>query len=131
MTLRRVEGMPAREFAQKAADLQRLGDEGRLFKAANPVARDPAIAAKFRQDMIDRIWSQYGQRNPEFARQLIDRVTRRMSPDHIWELQLGGLDAASNLRFLDRFTNWHIGTQQIRPQIRDLPVGTPIRIQIE
>lgn len=81
--------------------------------------------------MILRIWSQYKDRNPEFAKQLIDRVTRRMSPDHIHELQLGGADAISNLRFLDRFTNWHIGTQQIWPQIRNLPVGTPIRILIE
>lgn len=80
--------------------------------------------------MIRRIWEQYGGRNREFANQLIDRVTRRMSPDHIHELQLGGLDIKSNLQFLDRFTNWHIGTQQIRPQIRDLSVGTPIWVEI-
>ena len=54
-----------------------------------------------------------------------------MQPDHVWELQLGGPDTASNIRFLDSFTNWDIGTQQIRPQIRDLEVGTKIKIKIE
>jgi hypothetical protein len=54
-----------------------------------------------------------------------------MQPDHIWELQLGGPDVASNLRFLDAFTNTNIGMQQIWPQIRNLPVGTKIRIAIE
>ena len=122
--------MPSREFARKAAALQELGEQGALVRAANPVARDPAITRAYRQDMIRRIWAQYGTQNREFANRLIDRVTRRMSPDHVHELQLGGLDATSNLRFLDRFTNWHVGTQ-IWPQIRDLPVGTPIRIRIE
>lgn len=54
-----------------------------------------------------------------------------MQPDHVWELQLGGPDVASNLRFLDSYTNWHIGTQQIRPQIKNLPTGTKITIKIE
>jgi hypothetical protein len=81
--------------------------------------------------MIDRIWGQYGERNPQFARKLIDRVTRRMHPDHVWELQLGGSDVASNLRFLDAFTNVNIGMRQIWPQIRNLPVGTRIKITIE
>lgn len=51
-------------------------------------------------------------------------------PDHVWELRLGGPDTRSNLKMLDTFTNWHIGTQQIWPQIRNLPVGTPIKIRI-
>lgn len=54
-----------------------------------------------------------------------------MQPDHVWELQLGGPDTASNLKFLDSYTNWDIGTQQIRPQIRNFETGTKIRIKIE
>ncbi|MFC3885512.1 hypothetical protein ACFOU2_19360 [Bacillus songklensis] len=67
----------------------------------------------------------------EFAKQLIDRVTKRMQPDHVWELQLGGPDEVSNLKFLDSYTNWHIGTQQIRPQIKNLPTGKKVKIKIE
>jgi YD repeat-containing protein len=131
ISLRMVDGMSSVEFAKKARALQELGDQGMLVRAANSVARDPSVTNAYRQDMIRRIWAQYGTQNRELANKLIDRVTRRMSPDHVHELQLGGADAASNLRFLDRFTNWHVGTQQIRPQLRNLPVGTTIRIKIE
>lgn len=62
---------------------------------------------------------------------LIQIVTERMQPDHIWELQLRGPDSINNLKFLDSYTNWHIGTQQIRPQIRKLSTGTKIKINIE
>lgn len=115
--------MPTREFMRKAHALQELGEQGRLIRRTTP--RDPSITRAFRQDTIDRIWAQYGQRNREFANQLIDRVTRRMSPDHVHELQLLGPDAASNLRWLDRFTNEHIGMRQIWPQKRRLEQGTP------
>lgn len=81
--------------------------------------------------MIKRIWKQYGTNNPQFANKLIERITTKMQPDHIWELQLGGPDTASNLRFLDSYTNWDIGTQQIRQQIKNLDVGTKIKIIIE
>ena len=54
-----------------------------------------------------------------------------MQPDHIWELQLGGPDTAANLRFLDSNTNFDIGTRQIWPQIRNLQVGTRVRVRIE
>ena len=63
---------------------------------------------------------------------LIDRITNNsMQPDHIWELQLSGPDSASNIRFLDTYTNWHIGTQQIWPQIRNWPEGTKVTISVE
>ncbi len=129
ITLRRVEGMPRQEFLRKARALQELGEQGRLIRRTTP--RDTQITKTFRQNTIDRIWAQYGQRNREFANKLIDRVTRRMSPDHVHELQLLGPDNAANLRWLDRFTNEHIGMRQIWPQIRSLPEGTPIRIIIE
>lgn len=110
--------------------LATLGDQGSLSRAASPVARDPSVTRAYRQDMIRRIWNQYGQTNPQFANRLIDRVTQRMQPDHVHELQLNGPDITGNLRVLDSFTNWHIGTQQIWPQIRNLPVGTPIAIDV-
>ena len=131
ISLKFIEGMNARDFARKAKSLQELGEAGELIRVMNPVARDPNVAANYRQDMINRIWQQYGQSNRDFANTLIDRVKRRMSPDHIHELQLGGSDVITNLRFMDRFTNWQIGTQQIRSQLRDLPVGTIIRVKIE
>ncbi|MDQ1070883.1 hypothetical protein [Streptomyces canus] len=52
------------------------------------------------------------------------------SPDHIHELQTGGPDAWRNVRMLDRFTNQDIGWNQMRPQIKDLPDGNPIKIDI-
>ena len=131
ISLKFIEGMNARDFARKVKSLQELGEAGELIRVMNPVARDPSVTANYRQDMINRIWQQYGQSNRDFANTLIDRVKRRMSPDHIHELQLGGSDVITNLRFMDRFTNWQIGTQQIRSQLRDLPVGTIIRVKIE
>ncbi len=123
--------MLVRQFERKANALKDLGDQGLLKKAANPVQRDPGIARKYKQDMIKRIWNQYGKRNPEFANNLINKIKKDMQPDHVWKLQLNGPDDISNLRFLDSFTNWDIGTQQIRPQIRDLETGTRITIRIE
>lgn len=131
ITLKYKDGMPARQFERKANALKDLEDQGLLRKAANPVPRDPGIARKYKQDMIKRIWNQYGKRNPEFANNLINKIKKDMQPDHVWELQLNGPDDISNLRFLDSFTNWDIGTQQIRPQIRDLETGTRITIRIE
>jgi hypothetical protein len=90
--------MPKTQFARKAAALRRLGDDGQLYKAKNPVARDPEITKRYRQDVIDRIYRQYNEQNPELADRLIDRVARRMSPDHVHELQLGGPDTPENLR---------------------------------
>ena len=131
ITLKYKEGMPQREFNRKANALKELGDKGLLQKAESPVSRNPSVTKAYRQDMIKRIWNQYGKTNPELADRLIDRVTTRMQPDHVWELQLGGPDTAANLKFLDSYTNWDIGTQQIRPQIRNLETGTKIKIKIE
>jgi hypothetical protein len=130
ITLAREERMPKREFRRKALALQKLGDEGKLIKTKS--VRDREVTKRYRQDLINRIHAQYGQRNPEFSKRLINRIagSGKMQPDHIHELQLGGPDTAQNLRFLDTFTNWHIGTQQIRQQIRTLPDGTPIKIRI-
>ena len=73
----------------------------------------------------------YGQRNPGFARRAIERVRQKMQPAHVWELQLGGPDVPGNLNMLHNFTNWHVGTQQLRRQLRPLKPGTCIKIDIE
>ncbi|KWX02996.1 hypothetical protein LI90_4045 [Carbonactinospora thermoautotrophica] len=124
------EGWSKHEFRRKANALKRLGDEGKLFKAPNPVARDRRVTDQYRSDVIGRIRRQFKDRNPEFMNRLINRVTEKMSPDHVWELQLGGPDTADNLRFLSRDINEGIGLRQIRPQIRGLPDGTPIKIDV-
>jgi RHS repeat-associated protein len=124
-------GMPKVEFMRKAADLQRLSDAGLLFKAPNPVARDSSVTRNYKADLIRRSFDQYGKSNPDFASALRNRILTRMDPDHVWELQVGGPDSASNLRMLDRFTNQDIGMRQIWPQIRSLPDYTPITITIQ
>ncbi|NKZ05960.1 hypothetical protein [Actinomadura latina] len=130
--LRHAPGMPKAEFRRKANALKKLGDEGKLFKAHNPVRpRDRSRSTAHQQDLIRRIHEQYGRRNPELSRSLIRRITDgSMQLDHRHELQLAGPDLRNNLRYLDTFTNHHVGSRQIRPQIRDLPDGTPIRIRI-
>ncbi|WP_339278457.1 RHS repeat-associated core domain-containing protein [Paenibacillus sp. FSL W8-0426] len=133
ITITYKQGMPKYQFKRKAEALQQLGELGVLVKAANPVKRDRSVTKAYRQDLIQRIWSQYGQTNKDFANKLIDQITdhRKMQPDHVWELQLSGPDVPSNLKFLDSFTNEDIGMRQIWPQIKGLPVGTKIKIKIE
>ncbi len=131
ITLTYKEGMPVNEFLRKATTLEQLGKQGLLVKAQNPVKRDPSITRSYKCEMIKKIWNQYSIVNREFADKLISRVKYKMQPDHVWELQLNGPDIRSNLKLLDSFTNWDIGTMQIRPQIKNLPVGTEIRINIE
>ncbi|POZ55839.1 putative deoxyribonuclease RhsC [Lysinibacillus sphaericus] len=130
ITLIYKDWMPKNEFLRKAQTLQKLGEEGLLYKVAK-VSRDRNVTKAFRQDMIKRIWAQYGNSNRAFADKLIDRVAHKMQTDHVWELQLGGPDSKSNLRFLESKTNWDIGTQQIRPQIRNLEAGTKIKVNIK
>jgi ribosomal 50S subunit-associated protein YjgA (DUF615 family) len=121
--------MPRSQFRRKMDALKKLGEEGKLFKATNPVLRNRRVTDGFREALRQRIKAQYGQRNRDFARQLIYRVNKLMQPDHIWDLQLGGPDVAGNLRFLDAATNRELGTQ-IRTQLMHLPDGTPIRIEV-
>ncbi|WP_427923935.1 polymorphic toxin-type HINT domain-containing protein [Streptomyces sp. cg40] len=120
-------GMPKSQFNLKAAALQDLSDSGVLYKAPNPVARDSSITNNYKANLIARVFDQFGATNPEFAASLRTRILTQMNPDHVWELQLGGPDAASNLHILEAYTNQDIG-RQIWGQIRNLPDYTPIRI---
>ena len=92
--------------------------------------RDPSLTKNYKRDVIKKIYDQYGKVNKLFADKLKQRVLD-MDPDHVWELQLGGPDIASNLKLLDSDTNRNIGLRQIWPQIRQWPVGTRITIKIE
>ncbi|KPI15694.1 RHS repeat-associated core domain containing protein-containing protein [Actinobacteria bacterium OK074] len=130
ITVQWLEGMPKQQFKMKANALQKLSDAGVLFKAPNPVARDASITNNYKRDLIRRVFDQYGKSNRDFAEALRSRIVQRMNPDHVWELQLGGPDAATNLHILDAFTNQRIGNQ-IWTQIRSLPDHTPLRIRIE
>ena len=130
VTVVRKPFMPKTEFRRKMGTLQQLGDDGKLYKATNPVSRDRSVTDSYRQDMIRRIHEQYHQVNPDFSKALIRRTTAVMQPDHVWELQLGGPDHRGNLRFLHGPTNQDIGMRQIRPQLVKLRDGTPITIRI-
>jgi RHS repeat-associated protein len=99
ITLKYKNEFPKREFERKAEALKLLGEQGLLVKAQNPVSRDRSVTTQYRQDMIKRIWAQYGNSNKVFADKLINRVTKLMQPDHVWELQLSGPDVPSNLKF--------------------------------
>ncbi|MHC1748058.1 MAG: hypothetical protein AB9856_06670 [Cellulosilyticaceae bacterium] len=70
--------MSKNEFYRKANDLKKLGEQGLLYKAENPVDRNPSVTKEYRQDMIKRIHEQYGKINPEFSKKLINRVTKKM-----------------------------------------------------
>jgi RHS repeat-associated protein len=120
-------GMPKSQFKLKAEALQRHSDNGDLYKAPNPVKRDKAITGNYKSDLIGRVYNQFKETNPEFGEKLITRIRKDMNPDHVWELQLGGPDVASNLHILEKFTNQDIG-RQIRQQIHSLPDYTPLRI---
>ncbi|MEU9381346.1 DUF6531 domain-containing protein [Streptomyces sp. NPDC048279] len=130
ITVQWLEGMPKQQFRMKADALLKLSDAGVLFKAPNPVARDSSITNNYKRDLIRRVYDQFGKTNREFADTLRSRILQRMNPDHVWELQLGGPDAATNLHILDAFTNQRIGNQ-IWQQIRNLPDHTPLKIRIE
>ena len=69
--------MPLNEFKRKANALKELGDKGLLYKAKNPVMRNRAVTKAYRRDMIKRIWEQYSSNNFEFAKKLINRVTKK------------------------------------------------------
>ncbi|MGW5556953.1 endonuclease [Micromonospora sp. NPDC003944] len=126
------------DFDRKMAALKRLSDQGKLFKQANPVARDGSVTRGFKDRLIQRIHNKYIRdnkgsdtqraRDREAAERMMQRV-RDQNPDHVWELQLGGPDEVSNLKLMHAVTNQDIGNQ-IRVQLMNLPDGTPIRIEV-
>ncbi|KUL30813.1 hypothetical protein [Actinoplanes awajinensis] len=122
-------------FQRKFNALKKLSDDGKLFKQANPLDKDPEITKAYRKRVRDAILAKYwpdgGRATPEgkaMANKLLERL-RNTDADHVWDPQLGGADHASNLRLLDSHTNQDMGNE-IWQQIKDLPDGTPIRIEL-
>ncbi|SIM86517.1 endonuclease [Micromonospora cremea] len=116
------------QFDRKMNALKKLSDEGKLFKQANPVARDKKITADYKKRIRQKIFDKYWPHDKAMANKLAARL-RNQQPDHVWELQLGGADDVSNLKLLHGRTNWDVGGQIWR-QIKKLPDGTPIRIEV-
>ncbi|MBY8875050.1 endonuclease [Micromonospora sp. PLK6-60] len=122
-------------FDRKVNALKKLSDEGKLFKQANPVARDPELTKAYRQRVREAIFKKYwppdGKATEEgkaMANKLLARLGR-LDTDHVWDPQLGGPDTVDNLRLLDSHTNQDLGNE-FWQQIGNLPDGTPIRIEV-
>ena len=115
-------------FSRKVQALIDLIDQGLLFKT-KPAKRLINTRA-MKRSLIDKVLGQYWKRNPKFAQKLIDRINKNHY-DHVWELQLGGADELSNLKLLNGITNWHVGTQQITRQLRNIDYGTPVIIKLK
>ncbi|MFI5843759.1 hypothetical protein ACIA8K_29060 [Catenuloplanes sp. NPDC051500] len=127
--LRMDEGYNRAEFIRKARALQDLGEEGALYKATNPGARDPNLTLDHKYDLLNRIETVYAH-VPEFRNRLLSRVYGSQA-DHVHELQLGGKDVRENLRMLHAETNRGVGEQIRLAIVRDkIADGTPIRIRI-
>ncbi|MET7950837.1 endonuclease [Micromonospora sp. NPDC005324] len=116
------------QFDRKMNALKKLSDEGKLFKQANPVARDRTITDGYKDRIRQKIFDKYWPHDKKMTERLVQRL-RKQQPDHVWELQLGGPDDVSNLKLLEGTTNREVGGQ-IWQQIRNLPDGTPIRIEV-
>lgn len=131
VTLEWKSGMSRHGFERKAKALQRLGEEGQLFKFKGRTQdyRDSEITKKYKGALEALIRGKHKD-DPHFADEAA-RVARRMQPDHVNELQTGGPDTWRNLRMLDEQTNRMVGSEQITPQIRHLSDGAPIRIEIK
>ncbi|MCM3290087.1 hypothetical protein M3661_08090 [Paenibacillus sp. MER 180] len=120
--------MNLRDFNRKVHYLQKLSDENLLRKM--PSVRDSEITKQYKKEVIQKIIKLYYGKDKEGARRLIDKVSKQMDPDHRWELQLDGLDHKRNLKLMDWFTNRRMGTN-IANQLKDVPYGSRIKIQIE
>ncbi|MEW2543660.1 endonuclease [Micromonospora chalcea] len=116
------------QFRRKMAALKKLSDDGKLYKATNPVARDKNLTDGYKDRIRQKIWDKYWPHDKDLANRLSQRLSD-YHPDHVWELQLGGPDTVDNLKLLHGRTNTDIGSQ-IWGQIQNLPDGTPIRIEV-
>lgn len=142
------------DFDRKMKDLKRLSDEGKLFKKKpdsryvldkngnpriNPKNGRPLTKTRVVRDRYTRRL----ERNPESKaanRSIINKLYRgrtrkeldtgeAVDPDHVHELQLGGLDEYDNLRLMDSRTNRALGSA-INGALRGVPEGTPVIIRV-
>lgn len=150
LVLQRRPDFVKKDFDRKAADLVRLGQEGKLVKT-KPVRRqiahrDPnnprtkSTTTVYRERVISRLQKGEGyQKNKELVRALyrgkdpkrhpVTRPGVTYDPDHIHELQLGGSDTYANLRLMDAWTNRELG-REIKLALKDVPYGTRIIVKV-
>ena len=115
---------PRRDFERKLHALQDLASRGKLVRATTPVSRDPSVTADYKNRLIRAAYDTYGKKDPATFQRMRTRILS-MQPEHVHDLQLGGLDDASNLSLLNADVNQGLG-RQVWQQIRDLPPGTKI-----
>jgi hypothetical protein len=128
VVIRRDRRMPKTQFNRKVAALRRLGERDLLFKRPEP-PRDPDITRVYKSAVIKRYYDMFYKKNPIKVKARIEMI-RKMHPDHVWELQLGGPDLRSNLKMLDAHTNMSIGAQ-IKARLRNVAPGTRIKISVK
>jgi hypothetical protein len=146
LVLRRRPDFHRADFDRKARDLVRLGNEGRLSKAASnrTLLRDrktgqPRTVTNVHRDRVIRRLTRNGE-TYRANRSLVDKLYRgkrgditeagqALDPDHIQDLQLRGADRYDNLRLMDAWTNRQLGSD-IATALRDVPEGTPIIVKV-
>lgn len=125
--LRRGRVYDKKHYERKLNQLAQLSRDGKLVRTTG-YKRDSRLTKKYKEDVIARVQRRYGQRDSKGTQQLIDRI-RKMDPDHRHDLQLGGPDARSNLKMLDKTSNTSIGALvRIRLSQMGIGPGTQIRI---
>jgi hypothetical protein len=151
--LRRTRGMSKRTFDRKARALEKLGQEGKLVRHKVPKKRsegewvrnrDGSITKDVRHKKIKEVTSQHeGDSAAQKAAKRpyetwdtknegqVNRKGQMQDPDHIHELQLGGADDRSNLRWEDSYTQRKIGLD-LKRAMDDAGVdyGTPVIIRV-
>ncbi|MFE7526725.1 hypothetical protein ACFU7Y_13480 [Kitasatospora sp. NPDC057542] len=123
-------GMPRSAFAWKAQSLAGASRRGEMYKATNKVLRDREITDTYKGALIHLILKN-NKDNPELAEKAKLAVRTTMQPDHVIDLQAGGLDHWQNLRMLDKTTNYETGTAQLWRTISRSPDGTPIKVKVK
>lgn len=118
------EGMNPRDFDRKTRALQDLAERGKLAKAETPLDRNFKVTRDYRRDLVARAEKHWGATEPERVKNL-ERKIKSLDADHLKDLQLSGLDDASNLWLLDKKVNQSLGSQ-IQHQIKDLKPGDKI-----
>ncbi|MBO1415102.1 hypothetical protein [Streptomyces sp. FH025] len=123
------QSMDRSAFAWKAQSLAGASRRGETYRATSKVMRDTEITKQYKGALIHLIYKN-NKDNPELAKKAAD-VAHKMQPDHVIDLQAGGLDHWQNLRMLEKETNFDVGTKQLWQKIRPLPDGTPIKIKVK
>ncbi|APC40328.1 hypothetical protein [Clostridium estertheticum] len=96
--------MDINDFNYKANILEELGNNNQSYKTASN--RNPNITRTYKKYIREDIINKYRD-DPTKVKEELKKL-KSMDPDHIRELQLGGLDEFGNLKMIDEFTNRRI-----------------------